>query len=179
LEIRTPKDSVDLTFDSSEFGTSLLLVLARCETRHRAFREPTLDSSRMSVRFSFQGPRQLRSVSASAALGSRIILSFATSSTTFFFADSFFSFSLFSGAAGTALRGQLRRISLWSSPSRMRSPFPARRGEEDFQLARICPRASAANRRSSWSRASSPSSDSLKIFLRGFDQIEQSCLGNP
>jgi len=30
------------------------------EPRLRAFREPTLDPSRMSVRFSFQGPRQLR-----------------------------------------------------------------------------------------------------------------------
>lgn len=44
----------------------------------------------MSVRFSFQGPRQVRNFSVSAALGSRIIFSLATSSTTFFLPILFF-----------------------------------------------------------------------------------------
>lgn len=59
--------------------------------RHRAFREPTLDSSRMSVRFSFQGPRQWRNFLVSAALGSRILSRTTVSSTTFFFDRFFFS----------------------------------------------------------------------------------------
>jgi hypothetical protein len=46
----------DLTVSGT--GGSLLLRRPRWSTGHRALREPTLDSSRMSVRFSFQGPRQ-------------------------------------------------------------------------------------------------------------------------
>jgi len=48
----------DLTLRQT-FGRSLLLVRPKRSGRHRAFRKPTLDSSRVYVRFSFQGPRQL------------------------------------------------------------------------------------------------------------------------
>ena len=49
----------DLTFSSSElFGRSLPLEHSKRVYRRRAFRKPTLESPRLCVRFSFQGPRQ-------------------------------------------------------------------------------------------------------------------------
>jgi hypothetical protein len=54
------------------------LVMSR---RHRAFREPTLDLSKVNVRFSFQGPRQF--ALRRSALGSRILLAGFSSSTSF------------------------------------------------------------------------------------------------
>ena len=42
----------------SGLGRSLLLGISKRDERHRASREPTLDTSKVNVRFSFQGPRQ-------------------------------------------------------------------------------------------------------------------------
>ena len=51
-------DWFDLTLRQT-FGRSLLRTRPIWSGWHRAFRKPTLDSSRVYVRFSFQGPRQL------------------------------------------------------------------------------------------------------------------------
>ena len=59
--------------------------------RLRAFREPTLDSSRMSVRFSFQGPRH---PGLPVCVGVANSTYFAVRVNLFLFADSLFRFTL-------------------------------------------------------------------------------------
>ena len=138
--------------------------------RHRAFREPTLDSSRMSVRFSFQGPRQ---PGFPSALGSRILPAAPVSSTSFFSTDSFFSFvgcqSLSTPARRPFEPRFAWRVVCGERPSRMRSPL--------FQ-ATTRGGVSSASRfrevRASWSTAASPSSDSIKIFSRCIGEIRKS-----
>ena len=83
-----PKQAeADLTFSSSElFGRSLPLEHPKRMYRRRAFRKPTLESPRLCVRFSFQGPRQCRHrCRLLSALGSRTLLATTVSSTLFSF----------------------------------------------------------------------------------------------
>ncbi len=85
--LQLPRQSeADLTFFSSSelFGRSLPLELSKREHRRRAFRKPTLESPRMCVRFSFQGPRQV-DVSAGFCLGRGVLGLSARLVNSFFF----------------------------------------------------------------------------------------------
>jgi hypothetical protein len=96
-----------------------LLVMSR---RHRAFREPTLDLSKVNVRFSFQGPRQF--TLRCSALGSRILLAGFSSSTSFLPSGSFLpdprerclSFPMATLSRSEARRG-VPRLSPWPAVS--------------------------------------------------------------
>jgi len=105
----------------------------------------------------------------SAALGSRIIFRTADSSTSFCFADSFFFLRRPRGglAREESACGALRRecVRRWSDGT----------WREETSSSQLQAEArSGANRESSWSMLCSPSSDSMKKKLRGFDQIRQS-----
>jgi len=129
LEIQSPERLVDLTSRQNLEGH--FCSRPRSEGRRlRAFREPTLDSSRMSVRFSFQGPRHPFRLRVPSALGSRIILA-APGSSTFLL----FRFALFSSTAPERGSGELRerprsgssrkRNTMWSAddvPARAQRP---------------------------------------------------------